>query len=181
MDREVLKSVFVQYFNPRDQNHVNAINFIVSNPVEAMRIIKPIINEIVDYQAKVKPEAVTLAGTPSIPATLASFILGDIKYVVTSREVVNKVGIFRDSGVFLENLTKHFNFEVVVVDFTNPPIGLDAQKLLKVLRDVKCLVLQASGFISDFIVLNAGCTRIVRPYPINGKLVFFDITKLLMV
>ena len=186
--REVVKKVLTEYFNPRDEVHRKGIELIVNNVEQGFKIIKNLVNEgYVVYPFKKPPYAVVLSGTASIPATLTAFVLADmygsnVKYVVTSYEVVEGKGGFRDSHEFLKNLKKIFNFDVVAVDFTNPVVGVDAQKLITIIRESRgnIFILQGGGFIRDFIILNMGCTRIAIPYPRDGKLIFYDLTQMIL-
>ena len=189
-EKELIKKVLTEYFNPRDDDHVKAVNFMINNIEQSIGIVKTLVNEgFVEYPFRKEPYCVFLAGTASIPATLTAYVIAsevfgkDLEYIVTSHEVNEGKGVFKQSHDFLNQLRKVSNFELVVVDFTNPVIGIDARKLISIIQNSRgrVIVLQGSGFVTDFIILNAGCAKVTRPYPRNGKLVFYDLLKMISI
>ena len=181
----VLKELSTTYFDPR--KHGQAIDEVVRNLDVVIQLLREGWKSFVEYPLRRPPYAVILAGSPTIMSTLISFIIAEsmndkIEYIITSHEVVEGKGVFKQSHDFLEELKKFYNFETVVVDFTKPIEGLDASKLLNVLKNHRgrVVILQGAGFVVDFLVLNAGCTRLVRPYPTGEKLVFYDLTKMVI-
>lgn len=175
--------LFYEYFNP--QKHLKLLQEFVSDVKAALDFIRKNYDTLIEYEPKTAPRAVTLAGAPSIPAFLASFVVAEkfgkeIKYVITSLEVVGKKGPFALSGEVLDKVCSIYpSVEVITVDFTKPVRGSDAEKLMNVIRDCVGYVIvnQASGFVSDFICANAGCTMVCRPYPDTArrKLVFYSL------
>ncbi|RLE54222.1 MAG: hypothetical protein DRJ40_11465 [Thermoprotei archaeon] len=175
------EELFYEYFNPK--KHAQLLEEFVRDVTGALDFISEHFSELIEYEPKLPPRAVVLAGAPSVPAFLSSFVIAErmsdrVRYVITSHEVVNKQGVFRLSGEVLEKIQSIKDIEVIVVDFTKPVRGSDAEKLMRVIKSCVggVIVNQASGFVSDFICLNAGCTMLCRPYPDSErrKLVFYS-------
>ena len=120
-----------------------------------------------------RPIAVTLSGTASIAGMLLSLALFDsIKYIITSREVVEgNVPALKLSHDYLNAVKEELDINIITVSFTDLPKYEEAEQLLEILKNGAVILNGVTAELGIWFGRNAGIGRIIILRPLKDKTV----------